>query len=84
MEHQATTLSLYSVRFSPDEKNITEVRNARRFETHFRNPQLGLWKLSETEWLLALRRPESIPRKKSSRLIAPAWQLVLPEFDATG
>jgi hypothetical protein len=26
--------------------------------------QLDLWQLSETEWLLALRRPAPVPRKK--------------------
>ena len=41
VEHQATTLSLYSVRLSPDQQ-ITEVKNARRLETHFRSPQLRL------------------------------------------
>jgi hypothetical protein len=42
MEHQATALSLYSVRLSSDQKQITEVKNARRLETHFRSPQLDL------------------------------------------
>jgi hypothetical protein len=84
VEHQATTLSLYSVRFSADQKTITEVRNARRLETHFRSPQLHLWRLSETEWLLALRRPEPSPRKKASKIVPLAVQLVLPDFGATG
>ncbi len=30
VEHQATTLSLYSVRLSPDQHQITEVKSARR------------------------------------------------------
>jgi len=84
VEHQATTLSLYSVRFSPDQKQITEVKNARRLETHFRRPQIDLWQLSDTEWLLALRRPEPVARKKPSKIVARAVQLVLPEFGATG
>jgi hypothetical protein len=84
VEHQATTLSLYSVHLSPDQRQITEVKNARRLETHFRSPQLDLWQISDTEWLLALRRPEPSPRKKPDKIIAPAWQLVLPEFGATG
>jgi hypothetical protein len=42
VEHQATTLSLYSVRLSSDQKQISEVKNARRLETHFRSPQLDL------------------------------------------
>jgi putative transposase len=84
VEHQATTLSLYSVRLSPDQHQITEVKSARRLETHFRSPQLDLWQLSETEWLLALRRPEPIARKKSSKIVPLAEQLMLPEFGATG
>ncbi len=32
VEHQATTLSLYSVRLSPDQQQITEVKNARLLE----------------------------------------------------
>ncbi len=84
VEHQATTLSLYSVRFSPDQRQLTEVKNARRLETHFRSPQLDLWPLSDTEWLLALRRPEPVVRKKPSKIVARAVQLTLPEFGATG
>ena len=71
-EHQGTTLSLYSVRLSADQKTITEVRNARRLETHFRSPQLHLWQVSDTEWLLALRRSEPITRKKPGKLVAHA------------
>jgi len=54
VEHQATTLSLYAIRLDKDQQ-ITEVKNARRLETHFRSPQLDLWRLSDTEWLLAQR-----------------------------
>lgn len=84
VEHQAATLSLYSVRLSPNQKEITEVKNARRLETHFRSPQLDLWQLSDTEWLLALRRPEPSPRKKASKITAIAQQLPLPLFGTTG
>ena len=84
VEHQATTLSLYSVRLSPDRASITEVQNARRLETHFRSPQLDLWQLSNTEWLLALRRPEPVAQKKQSNIVPLARQLPLPEFGATG
>ena len=84
VEHQATTLSLYSVRLSADQKTITEVRNARRLETHFRSPQLDLWQVSDTEWLLALRRPEPIARKKRGMIVPLAKQLALPTFGATG
>ena len=83
VEHQATTLSLYSVRLDSDQQ-ITEVKNARRLETHFRSPQLDLWRISDTEWLLALRRPAPIARKKPGKVVVLAEQLVLPEFGATG
>jgi hypothetical protein len=84
VEHQATTLSLYSVRLSPDQRQITEVKDARRLETHFRSPQLDLWQLSDTEWLLALRRPEPVARKKPGNIVLLARQLPLPGFGATG
>jgi hypothetical protein len=84
VEHQATTLSLYSVRLSPDQQQITEVKNARRLETHFRSPQLDLWQLSDTEWLLALRRPEPVARRKQGNIVPLARQLPLPSFGATG
>src|SRR5712692_6178433 len=64
VEYQATTLSLYAVRLSSDQQQITEVKNARRLETHFRSPQLDLWRLYDTEWLLALRRQGPVVRKK--------------------
>ncbi len=84
VEHQATTLSLYSVRLSSDQQQITEVKNARRLETHLHSPQLDHGPLSYTEWLLALRRPEPGPRKKPSKIVVLAEQLVLPAFGATG
>jgi len=84
VEHQATTLSLYSVRLSPDRQQITKVKNERRLETHVRSPQLDIWQLSDTEWLLALRRPEPVARKKPGKIVASFEQLMLPEFGATG
>jgi hypothetical protein len=83
IEYQTTALALYSVRHAPDQQ-ITEVTNPRRLETRFRSPQLDLWQLSDTEWLLALRRPEPGPRKKRSKIVALAEQLVLPAFGASG
>jgi hypothetical protein len=84
VEHQATTLTLYSIRLDADQQQITEVKNARRIETHFRSPQLDLWRLSDMESLLALRRPEPVARKKPGKLVVLVVQLVLPEFGATG
>ena len=60
------------------------MKNPRRLETHFRSPQLDLWQVSDSEWLLALRRPEAGVRKKRSKFVALAEQLMLPEFGATG
>jgi transposase len=84
VEYQATALSLYSIRLASDQQQITEVKNARRIETHFRSPQLDLWQLSDTEWLLALRRPEPVARKKPGNIVPLARQLPLPEFGAIG
>ncbi len=84
VEHQATTLSLYAIRMDTEQQQITEVKNARRIETHFRSPQLDLWRLSDTEWLLALHRPEAVTRPKPSKIVVLAEQLMLPEFGATG
>ena len=84
VEHQATTLSLYSIRMDTEQRQITEVKNSRRIETHFRSPQLDLWRLSDTEWLLALRRPEPVARPKPGKIVDLAEQLFLPEFEAIG
>ncbi len=84
VEYQATALSLYDLSVEKDTGKIAEVTNARRLETHFRSPQLDLWQISETEWLLALRRPEPVARKKQNKGVAHASQLTLPIFSATG
>lgn len=84
LEHQATTLSLYSVRLSADQRQITTVSHPRRLETHFRSPQLDLWQINETEWLLALRRPAPVRRKKPGNSVPLAQQLPLPLKDLLG
>jgi transposase len=84
VEYQATALSLYEISLKKDTGEIAEVKNARRLETHFRSPQLDLWQLSDTEWLLALRRPDPGPGKKRGKIVFLAEQLVLPEFGAVG
>ncbi len=83
IEYQTTALALYSVQLSQDQQ-ITEVTNPRRLETRFRSPQLDLWLLSETEWLLALRRPYLAPRGNRGKIVALARQLLLPFSRATG
>jgi hypothetical protein len=70
VEYQATALSLYELSIEKGTGKTAEVTNARRLETHFRSPQLDLWQLSDTEWLLALLRPESSVRKKVSKITA--------------
>ena len=84
VEYQATALSLYELSIEKDTGKIAEVTNARRLETHFRSPQLDVWQLSDTEWLLALRRPEPVARKKQNKIVDLAVQLTLPSFGATG
>ena len=83
IEYQTTALALYSVQLSQNQE-IMEVTNHRRLETRFRSPQLDLWQLSDTEWLLALRRPEPAPRRNRGKIVALARQLPLPEVGATG
>jgi transposase len=84
VEYQATTLALYSIRLDAAQRQITDVKNAHRIETHFRSPQLNLWRLSDTEWLLALRRPAPVIHKKPGNMVVLAEQLILPEFGVTG
>ncbi|HEY1351173.1 MAG TPA: hypothetical protein VGF67_16255 [Ktedonobacteraceae bacterium] len=81
---QATTLSLGSIRMDVEQQQITEVKNVRRIETLFRSPHLDLWRLSDTEWLLALRRPDPVARPKPGKIAVLAEQLMHPEFGATG
>jgi hypothetical protein len=75
LEYQATALSEYALHLSPDHQRI---------ETHFRSPQLHLWQTSDTEWLLALRRPEPAPRRNRGKIVALARQLSLLDVSATG
>jgi len=84
VEYQTTALALYSLRFSRGSEQIAEVTNPRRLETHFRSPQLDLWQLSETEWLLAFRRPEPAPRRTRGKIVALARQLPLLDVSASG
>jgi transposase len=84
VEYQATALALYELSIEKDTGKIAKVTSARRLETHFRSAQLDLWQISDTEWLLALRRPEPAARKKAGKIVSLVEQLVLPEFGATG
>ena len=80
--YQATALSEYSITFASDHKHIEEVKHPRRIETYFRSPQLHLWQISETEWLLALRQPER-KKPKKRRAEGVIVQLRFSEMDAT-
>jgi len=84
IEYQATPLSIFTVTFEPDHKHIAEVKNPRRIETHFRSPQLDLWQYSDTEWLLAWRRPDYGKRKQWRKIQPQAIQLVLFDLEQTG
>jgi len=84
IEYQATALSEYALRFSTDHRAIEAVKNPRRIETHFRSPQLHLWQTSDTEWLLALRRPDPAPHRNRGKLGELARQLPLLDWSATG
>ena len=84
IEYQATALSEYALQLSPDRQRIEAVKNPRRIETHFASPQLQLWQASETEWLLALRRPDPAPRRNRGNIIALARQLPLLNVSAIG
>lgn len=84
VEYQATALALYELGVEKKTGEITAVKNPRRLETHFHSPQMDLWKVSDTEWLLALRRPEPVAWKKPGRVVVLAEQLILPHFGATG
>ncbi len=84
IEYQATALSEYALHLSPDHQRIEAVKNPRRIETHFRSPQLHLWQTSDTEWLLALRRPDPAPRRNRGKIVALARQLPIPDVSATG
>jgi transposase len=75
--YQAAALSQYSVTFEGDHKHIEEVKRSHHFETYFRSPQLHLWRLSETEWLLALKQPE---RKKRKARVSPHHEIVQLRF----
>jgi len=67
VEYQATALSLYELSIEKKTGEIVEVKNPRRLETHFRSPQLDLWQVSDTEWLLALRRPAPMSHVRESK-----------------
>ena len=57
VEHQAVTLSKYTVALQEDHKHLLEVSNPRLAETPFRSPQLTLIDIGPHEWVLYWRTP---------------------------
>lgn len=68
VEHQAVTISQYSVELQDDQKHLREVSNPRLVETPFRSPQLRLFDLGPDEWLLYWRTPDVAPPRRRQRV----------------
>jgi hypothetical protein len=68
IEHQAVTLSQYTVESADDRKHLQKVSNPRLVETPFRSPQLTLWTLGPDDWLLYWRTPDSAPVRRRHRV----------------
>jgi putative transposase len=68
VEHQAVTLSRYTVELQDDKKHLRKVSNPRLVETPFRSPQLRLFDLGPDEWLLYWRTPEVAPARRRHRV----------------
>lgn len=66
IEHQAVTLSRYSVELQDDHKHVREISHPRLAETPFRSPQLTLFDLGPGEWLLYWKTPDPArgPRRR--------------------
>jgi len=62
VEHQAVTLSRYSVELQDDHKHLRTVSHPRLSRTPFRSPQLALFDLGPGEWLLYWKTPERAPK----------------------
>jgi hypothetical protein len=67
VEHQAVTLSTYTVELQDDHKHLQAVSNPRLSRTPFRSPQLALFDLGPHEWLLYWRTPERTPKSRRRR-----------------
>ncbi len=78
IEHQAVTLSRYSVELQDDHKHLREVSHPRLAETPFRSPQLALFDLGPGEWMLYWKTPE-LAHTRRRRRVAGITQL--PLFD---
>jgi len=76
VEYQATALSLYELSIEKKTGEITEVKNPRRLETHFRGSQLDLSEVQpENEQVWHWRHIFNV----TSRLVQRAFSLVKAE-----
>jgi putative transposase len=64
VEHQAITLSHYTVELQEDRKHLQKVGSPHLIETPFRSPQLTLFDLGPDEWLLYWKAPDYIARRR--------------------
>jgi hypothetical protein len=68
VEHQAVTLSKYSVQVQDDHKHLQTVSHPRLSQTPFRSPQLALFDLGPGDWLLYWKTPEYAPVHRRRRI----------------
>lgn len=67
VEHEAVTLSKYTVELKDDHK-LKQVSNPRLSSTPFRSPQLTLIDLNLHEWLLYWKNPDHAPAHRRHRV----------------
>jgi hypothetical protein len=78
IEHQAVTLSKYTVELQDDHKHLRTVSHPRLADTPFRSPQLTLFDLGPGEWLLYWKTPDQAPAHRRRRV---AGMVQLPLFE---
>src|SRR5260221_12277921 len=81
VEHQAVTLSTYTVDLQDDHKHLRAVSSPRLAKTPFRSPQLLLFDLGPRERLLYSRTPDHTPAR-SRRPARGICQLPLSDPDS--
>src|SRR2546421_3696881 len=68
IEHEAVTLSKYTVELEEDRKHLKGVSNPRLADTPFRSPQLTLIDISPHEWVLYWRMPTLAPARRKHQV----------------
>lgn len=68
IEHQAVTLSKYTVALEDDHKHLQAVSNPRLSTSPFRSPQLTLFDLGPHDWLLYWKIPDRAPARRPRRI----------------